>query len=161
MLSQPCSALCISLFLPLEDLTDRCQCTEHFGRIQKYIQDFLVFDSSSNGGETSAWPKLLAAAYPALCSCSLVEMLTWIVERAIVATEEGTAYLDFVEYACGRGNLSKAMLRKNYSGVGLLTLCGTPCAIACKHQDWCYGWNASRLCGQTLWYGLAPNAVPG
>ena len=45
MLSQPCSALCISLFLPLEDLTDRCQCTEHFGRIQKYIQDFLVFDS--------------------------------------------------------------------------------------------------------------------
>ena len=33
--------------------------------------------------------------------------------------EEGSAHLDFVEYACGRGNLSKALLRKNFAGVGL------------------------------------------
>lgn len=98
---------------------DRCKCVGHFAQVQQYIRDFLAFDASSNGGASSEWTRLLAAAYPGLSQCTLESMLFWIVERAITAMEEGSAHLDFVEYACGRGNLSKALLRKNFAGVGL------------------------------------------
>ncbi|CAL1144165.1 unnamed protein product [Cladocopium goreaui] len=97
----------------------RCKCVGHFAQVQQYIRDFLAFDASSNGGASSEWTRLLAAAYPGLSQCTLESMLFWIVERAITAMEEGSAHLDFVEYACGRGNLSKALLRKNFAGVGL------------------------------------------
>lgn len=97
----------------------RCLCGDHILRVRAYIQDFLVYDTMNNGGAGAHWPGLLAAAYPALANCSLEQMLTWVVERGFSAMESSLASLDFVEYACGQGNLSKALLKKGFQGCSL------------------------------------------
>ena len=82
------------------------------------IRSFLSFDRQFHQGYASVWwPTILDDAFPHMATMRLEDEILNICERAIANQESKAAgLLRFVEFASGRGNLSKALLRKGLAG---------------------------------------------
>ena len=96
----------------------RCSSIGRLKQIAFKIRAFLSFDRQFHQGHASVWwPKILDAAFPHMASMRLEDKILTICERAIANQEsKAVGQLHFVEFACGHGNLSKALLRRGLLG---------------------------------------------
>ena len=96
----------------------RCSSLGRLKQIAFQIRAFLSFDRQFHQGYASElWPKILDHAFPHMSTMRLEDKILIICERAIANQESKAAgLLHFVEFASGRGNLSKALLRKGLTG---------------------------------------------
>ena len=84
------------------------------------MECFFKYDNCLAGGRAQRlWPHYLATAYPCMKGWSLVDMITALCMRTWVNRRSGKAKLQYVEYFCGRANLSRAAIEEGFVGVSL------------------------------------------
>jgi hypothetical protein len=92
------------------------------------IEAFLSLDAQHFGKPVAVWRGLVQGAFPELCLrrySNLDRMLLALVLRCRQRRHADASGLhDFIEYACGRGNLTLQCLRHGLHGVGLDKLFG-------------------------------------
>ena len=91
--------------------------SEQVGRMKRRINQLLVYDAAHYGGETQqVWSGFLRKTFPFMSSWPLDEVLLALAVRVLYQRHLGNADLDFIEYYCGRGELTKAGLRHGLKG---------------------------------------------
>ena len=84
------------------------------------IRSFLVLDSVVNGGRAQlVWPRYMAAANPWMGGKALEVQLLALVLRCYKNRREKLSYLEYIEYFCGCGNLSKSAIKQGLRGASL------------------------------------------
>jgi hypothetical protein len=92
-------------------------------KVQRLVRQFLTQDNIASCGRAfGKWPILIGKAFPELEGMELSRMIVALNvfcdmnrRHAIVAGD--THALDFVEYFCGEGNLSKECIKANLPGM--------------------------------------------
>ena len=91
--------------------------SDQAGCMKRQINKFLVYDAAYYGGETQqVWSGFLRTTYPFMSSWPISQMLLALGLRVLYQRHLGNANLDFVEYYCGKGELSKAGIRRGLKG---------------------------------------------
>lgn len=95
--------------------------SEQVGRMKRRINQLLVYDAAHYGGETQqVWSGFLRKTFPFMSSWPLDKVLlalaVRVLYRVLYQRHLGNADLDFIEYYCGRGELTKAGLRHGLKG---------------------------------------------
>ena len=81
---------------------------------------FFQYDSQLAGGRAQQmWPLYLVMAYPFMQGWSLADMIIALCLRAWSNRKCGKATLQYVEYFCGKANLSRAAIEQGFKGVSL------------------------------------------
>ncbi|CAJ1377852.1 unnamed protein product [Effrenium voratum] len=87
-------------------------------KIERLIVRLLRYDKAHSGGRApDVWHCLLSSVYPFMTSWGIDKMLLALVLRTLHNRAKGRCWVQYIEYACGRGNLSKAALRRGLRGV--------------------------------------------
>ncbi len=88
-------------------------------RMQRTFHEFFCQDERENNGRAyQVWTSMLHEAFPELVAMNIVRLLTYL---AIVALRwrRTRRCFQFIEFFCGQGNLSNALLRINKRGLPL------------------------------------------
>ena len=85
--------------------------------LQGQLNCFLAVDREYGGRCGETWPHYLASAFPMMQGWTLRTMLQALWVRAMHHRAEGRAELAYIEYVCGKGNLSRAGIQAGYVGV--------------------------------------------
>ena len=89
-------------------------------RIQAMFHIFFVRDEHENNGRACrVWTSMLHAAFPELVSMNVIRLLTYLTVVTWRWRRSERRCFQFIEFFCGEGNLSKAMMRKNRRGLPL------------------------------------------
>ena len=81
---------------------------------------FFVRDEHENNGRACrVWTSMLHAAFPELVSMNVIRLLTYLTVVTWRWRRSERRCFQFIEFFCGEGNLSKAMMRKNRRGLPL------------------------------------------
>ena len=89
-------------------------------RIQALYDTFFLRDLNENHGRASrVWTSMMYEAFPELQGMDIARLLTYLTIVTWRWRRSGRASFQFIEYFCGEGNLSKALLRINRRGLPL------------------------------------------
>ena len=86
--------------------------------MRKEIDAFLRDDAENYGGRAEqAWSSYLRMSYPFMSSCETSEMLLALCLRVIYHRRLGHSRLQYIEFFCGKGELSKAAIQLGLVGM--------------------------------------------
>ena len=89
-------------------------------RIQSLYDAFFFRDLHENNGRACrVWTLMMNEAFPELQTMNLTRLLTYLSVVTWRWRRSGRLCFQFIEYFCGEGNLSKALLRSNRRGLPL------------------------------------------
>ena len=90
-------------------------------RLRRKIKDFLIMDDQiyNSGRASHVWNAVLSLVYPWMEQWVLEDKLFALVVRGWHHRKAGRASLDYIEFFCGWGNLSREAISANLKGVSL------------------------------------------
>lgn len=92
--------------------------TETSAMSQK-VTAFLQHDEMHGGRAQAVWPSMLDLVFPWMVNWQLHTSLMALLLRCLHHRRCGRAFLDYVEFFCGVGSLSRAAIRAGLRGVSL------------------------------------------
>ena len=88
-------------------------------RMQRMFHSFFIRDEQENYGRACrVWTLMMHEAFPELVSMNITRLLTYLSVVGLRWRRSRRCF-QFVEFFCGEGNLSKALLRINRRGLPL------------------------------------------
>ena len=121
-----CAGVTLETFADVEafPLTNDMQIKWHsqhqLDELKSRIGRFFEYDTEyCEGRAQKMWPVYLAAAFPWMQQWSLDVMLMALVVRCWLHRLRGVSRLQYIEFFCGVGNLSKAAIEAGLQGVSL------------------------------------------
>lgn len=90
-------------------------------RLRQEIKDFLRMDDQiyNSGRACHVWSAVLSLVFPWMEQWALEDKLFALVVRGWHHRKAGRASLDYIEFFCGQGNLSREAISANLKGVSL------------------------------------------
>ena len=93
-------------------------CEVSIDAMRSTIRQFIQLDRVHGGARAQTlWPVRLVEAYPFMAGWSLENMLLSLAARVFHARQSGLAWADYIEFFCGRGNLSRAAIMAGLKGL--------------------------------------------
>ena len=87
-------------------------------------------DMLSEGRSQIVWPVLLQMAFPFMTGWPLVKMLMALILKSRQNRRLGRAFAQYIEFACGTGNLSKAAIHCRLHGLSFAHDCLSPVRLS-------------------------------
>lgn len=88
-------------------------------QLQQELNHFYTIDDQCGGRSQRVWAHYLSVAFPWMAGWCINSMLLALLMRAVHHRRCGHCWLQYIEFFCGQGNLSKQALRKGWQGVSL------------------------------------------
>lgn len=132
------------------DEEGRVMCADeaHANYVASLVDGFIEYDAAQHGGVPASlvWGTFLVTVFPFMAGWPLREMLIALVARCVHHRLAGNSRLDYVEYFCGCGNLSKAAIQAGLRGVSLDTVLNPAhdCLEKCGLRLWLLCLTATR-----------------